>query len=230
MAGKKAQALSNQFIDQNPIEAVRNTLDTAGSGGAGNALVNEGNAIVTSLFDQMLGIGSMEVKNSGDMQEGQAIDLSQGRKQKQQEQDNLVNLEQKKQEKAQRIEAGWDYAGEIIHAGERSRNQENHTIEQQIQAILYEIQKLINSSEVLAMEFEEVAVTEIPVNAGKYHVNFFEWVLSVIKVARMKVEDSNAWMQTVKGKGAKKDYWGMFKKHGTSFGLSGERTAATQAG
>lgn len=230
MAGKKAQALAKQLVDQNPIEAVRNSLDIVGINDAKKAIVEEGNTIVTSLFDQMLGVRSMEVKNSGEMQEGQVIDLSVRRKQKQQEQDNLVNLEQKRQEKAQRIESGWDYAGEVIHSEKRARSQESYTLEQQIQAILYEIQKLIKSSEALQTEFKEVAVTEIPVNPGKYHVNFFEWVLSVIKVARMKVEDSNAWMQTVKGKGARKDYWGMFKKHGTSYGLSGERTAATQTG
>ena len=45
-----------------------------------------------------------------------------------------------------------------------------------------------------------------------------------------KVEDSGAWLGKVQGKGAKKGYWGMFKQHGTTFGLSGERSVATQVG
>lgn len=229
MAGKKAQALAKQFVDQNPIEAVRNTLDKAGLDEAKKALMSEGKAQITSAWDQLIGIGTFKTENSGEMQEGEVIDLAQYRQQKQ-EQDNAVNLEQKRTEKAQKIEAGWDYTAEIIHAERKFRTQENHTVEQQIQAIIYELQKLIKSSKVLEVEFKEVAVSEIPVNAGKYHVNFFEWMLTIIKAARMKVEDSSAWLKTVRGKGGKKDYWGLFKKHGTSFGLSGERTAATQTG
>ena len=61
-------------------------------------------------------------------------------------------------------------------------------------------------------------------------MNFFEWMLAVIRAAREKVEDSNAWLGTVKGKGAQRNYWNMFKKHGTTFGLSGERAVATQVG
>ena len=228
MAGKKAQALAKQFIDQNPIEAVRNTLDKAGFDDATKALMNEGKAQITSAWEQLIGIGDYKAENSGDMQEGQEIDLASYKQKRQQEQ--AVSLEKKKQEKNQRIEAGWDYASEIIHAEKRFRTQENHTVEQQIQVIIYELQKLIKSSKVLEVEFKEVAVTEMPENAGKYHVNFFEWMITVVRAARMKVEDSQAWLQTVRGKGAKKDYWGLFKKHGTSFGLSGERTAATQTG
>jgi hypothetical protein len=55
-------------------------------------------------------------------------------------------------------------------------------------------------------------------------------MLTVIRSARQKVEDSQSWMGAVKGKGAKRDYWGMFKKHGTTFGQSGERSVATSVG
>jgi hypothetical protein len=83
---------------------------------------------------------------------------------------------------------------------------------------------------VLQIEFKEVAIEQRIVNPGKYHTSFFEWVLSAIRIARMKVEDSGAWLSASKGKKAKKDYWQMFKKHGTTFGLSNERVVATQTG
>src|SRR3989344_5698474 len=68
------------------------------------------------------------------------------------------------------------------------------------------------------------------VNPGKYHVSFFEWVLLLVRQARMKVEDSSAWLGAFKSKKAKKQYWSMFKKHGTTFGLSNERVVSTQTG
>ncbi|HLD02068.1 MAG TPA: DUF5660 family protein, partial [Patescibacteria group bacterium] len=60
--------------------------------------------------------------------------------------------------------------------------------------------------------------------------NFFEWMLSVIRIARMKVEDSGAWMAALSSKKKGKGYWQMFKKHGTTFGMSHERNVSTQTG
>jgi hypothetical protein len=46
----------------------------------------------------------------------------------------------------------------------------------------------------------------------------------------MTVEDSGAWLSAMSGKKGKKTYWSEFKKHGTSFGMSNERSVATQTG
>jgi len=82
----------------------------------------------------------------------------------------------------------------------------------------------------LEVEFKAVVVEQRPVAIGKYHVNFFEWMLSVVRAARIKVEESGSWLSAMSGKKAKKDYWGMSKKHGTSFSLSGERVVSQQTG
>jgi hypothetical protein len=133
-----------------------------------------------------------------------------------------------------RVAAAIDYHREIVKVGEKASKVENREINEKIQQISVELHRLINSSQVLKMEFKEMAVEQGPVNAGEYHINFLEWMLLVIKQAREKVEDSGAWLSAVKGKGkgGKKDnsYWSMFKKHGTSFGLSNERNVATQTG
>lgn len=129
--------------------------------------------------------------------------------------------------------AAIDYHRDIVRSSERASKMEVRSIDQKIQQITIELRKLINSSKILQMEFAEVSVEQTPTNVGEYHVNFFDWMLIMIQNARAKVEDSGAWLQTVQGKGKGKKgggYWGMFKKHGTSFGLSGERTVATQTG
>lgn len=143
------------------------------------------------------------------------------------------SVDMKKQPQA-RAEAAIDYHGkfrnEIVHNRERVSKSEVHEMHQNIEQIKVELSKLITSSQVLKLEFAEVSVEQSTPTVGQYHLNFFEWMLAVIRSARQKVEDSGSWLGTVQGKGAKRGYWGMFKQHGTMFGLSGERAVATQVG
>ena len=134
-----------------------------------------------------------------------------------------------KTEQRPRAEAAIDYHRDIVKSSERASKGETREMNQNIEQIKIELSKLVASSQVLKLEFAEIGVDMTP-NVGQYHLNFFEWMLAVIRSARQKVEDSGNWLQTVKGKGAKRGYWGMFKKHGTTFGLSGERAVATQVG
>lgn len=139
----------------------------------------------------------------------------------------------KRAEKApQRIEAAIDHHTDFVRSSERASKQETREIHQRLQEIMAELQKLVNSSKVLQMEFAGVTVDQAPEQAGEYHLNFFDWLLLTIRQAREKVENSGAWLATGKKKNGKKGggYWDMFKKHGTTFGLSNERNVATQTG
>jgi len=130
-----------------------------------------------------------------------------------------------------KIEAGIDHHTNFIQNSERVMHAENREIKQKLQEIMNELQRLVSTSNVLKMEFADVSVEQAPQQAGEYHLNFFDWLLLTIRAARQKVEDSGAWLATAKNKGGKKGgYWGMFKKHGTTFGLSNERSVATQTG
>lgn len=133
-----------------------------------------------------------------------------------------------KTEKRPHIEAGIDYAGEIIHAEKRVRSQETRELQQKIQEIMAELKKLAATSKELQSQFREVAVEQAPVNPGKYHENFMEWMLITIRTIRQRVEDSGQWLQAMSSKKDKKGYWSMFKKHGTMFGMSGERSVSNQ--
>jgi uncharacterized protein DUF5660 len=143
-----------------------------------------------------------------------------------------ASASEKHAEKAphRQAEAAIDYHKNIVENRKQASKSEVREMQRNIEQIKVELSKLITSSQVLKLEFAEVSVEQTSPTIGEYHINFFEWMLVVIRTAREKVEDSNAWLGTVKGKGAKKDYWGMFKKHGTTFGLSGERAVATQVG
>jgi hypothetical protein len=128
------------------------------------------------------------------------------------------------------VEAAMDYHHEIGKSREKASRTELSEMQRNIEEIKHELAKLVSSSQVLKLEFANIGVEQSGKNVGQYHLNFFEWMLAVIRTAREKVEDSGAWLGTVKGKGAKKDYWSMFQKHGTTFGLSGERSVATSVG
>lgn len=123
-----------------------------------------------------------------------------------------------------------DYHNDILKVGKEASSREVQKVDNQIREIMVEIKKLVTSSKALQMEFAEVAIEKTNPNVGEYHINFFEWILSAIKIARKRVDESGAWLNTMKSKNGKKGYWGMFKKHGTSFGMSGERNVATQTG
>ncbi len=132
----------------------------------------------------------------------------------------------------QRIEAAIDHHTDFVRSSERASKQETRELNQRLQDIMAELQRLVSSSKVLQMEFAGVSVDQAPQDAGEYHLNFFDWLLLTIRTAREKVEDSGAWLATSKKKNGKKGsgYWDMFKKHGTTFGLSNERNVATQTG
>lgn len=162
---------------------------------------------------QMLGIkeGSTNQKASGDLNEGEEITFS-------------------KIEKKLEAEPGINYFREIVHAETTiNRRNESH-LETKIQEIVIELKKLSESSKELQLEFKDIATATLPVKPGKYHLNFFEWMLVTIQNARMRIEDSTAWLGVISSKKGKKEYWTLVKSHGTSFMLSGERTPSNQAG
>jgi hypothetical protein len=233
--GKKAQAHSSV---PNPLEAIKSigselsdsVVNDLAKGGAGD------------FFRQLLG----DNFGSSPKQPSEKI-LDKGKKQLEQLDPRAGAVElfnakqhgkaethpQKKQsvEKPKaHAEASIDYHREVVKSSERASRVEVRDLNEKIQQITIELRRLISSSKVLQMEFAEVSVEQTPTNVGEYHVNFLEWMLIVIKSAREKVEDSGAWLNTIKGKSGKKGYWGMFKKHGTTFGLSNERAVSTQTG
>jgi len=76
----------------------------------------------------------------------------------------------------------------------------------------------------------EKAVAQSPVKTGKYHFSFFARLRAILRLFRQQISESRVWLEASFAKKRKRQYWFMFKKHGTAFGLSSERVIATQAG
>jgi hypothetical protein len=190
------------------------------------------NGLGQTLSDQTKG---SIIDGAGDLMAMLGIDIptESNKSSKNSSEVELVNFKSKSEKKPSSesgIAAGIDYHREIVRTGERASRQEMQSITSRIQQLRLEIQSLVSSTNTLKMAFAEVTMQESTTQVGTYHENFFEWMITQIQAARANVENSNACIGIVKGKNEKKGYWGMFKKHGTSFGLSNERAVATQVG
>ncbi len=108
-------------------------------------------------------------------------------------------------------------------------SKEQAQVRQQIEAIRQELAMLAKELGTLNQEVQK-AIHEVPVDPGTYHLNFFERLRATIILLRKSVRDSSTWLNLSNSKKKQKGYWGMYKKHGTKFGLSSDRTPATQTG
>lgn len=102
----------------------------------------------------------------------------------------------------------------------------------EVKAVRAELKKTVDELKELNTAVIEVekAVAQTPVKAGKYHLSFFARLRAIIKLFRQQVSESRLWLEASCTKKQKRNYWAMFKKHGTTFGLSNERAIASQAG
>ncbi len=108
-------------------------------------------------------------------------------------------------------------------------NLQEINLKQQIDAVRMELKGIAESLKNLHQDVQK-AINEVPVEPGIYHINFFARLKSFLKLLREQIDDSRTWLNLSMGRRKKMGYWGMFKKHGTSFGLSSERSIATAAG
>lgn len=224
--------MASNFASSRSNVGSANTHETESVSSSFRTAVNDAKDQVTPLasdfFKQLLGLEE-KVSSHIPAKKGEMVDLAPG---------EAIDFKAlKKQKSAESVHAPEkprhvDYNREIVHGAETMNAREKREITQTIQEIKNELQRLVSSSALLQEEFKGVYMAPAPTTPGKYHQNFFEWVLIVLRQARMKVEDSGAWVSAMKGKGnkGKQDYWGMFKKHGTTFGQSNERSLATQTG
>lgn len=214
----------NHIASSNPLETGKSAVGDF-TREFSSAIKQSVAPIPDTFLNQLLGLDSSEnsAQNHSqpvDMQAGQEFTLP-----------KAVKKELPQPERRPHIEAGIDYHRDVLHNSERSVGRESQETRYQIQQIMEELERLISSSDkIIQMTYGDISVASAPTIVGKYHTNFFSWMLTVIRTARQKVEDSGAWLQVAKSKGSSKGYQNQAKKHGTSFSMSNERTVATQSG
>lgn len=107
-------------------------------------------------------------------------------------------------------------------------------LEQRIGQIMHELQgevlKLQMQTAELTGEVKAITVATIPAKPGAYHLNYFDFVINMLRDLRKRVNESRMWLAVWAKKKQQKGYWAMFKKHGTSFAMSDERSIAQAGG
>src|SRR3989344_5574071 len=100
-----------------------------------------------------------------------------------------------------------------------------------VQQLKHQVTLLEKSEKTLTKEIAKIKVEQLPAKTGIYYLRFLEWMIMLVRQLRQRVEDGRAWLSTFQKRQKKRlGYWKMYKKHGTTFGLSHERTLATQTG
>ena len=204
----KAQKL---FQRANTLES----LKEIGSSTA-NQMKKEAARLPEDFIEQLFGIKTPEKKYSGEIEAGEAIELTEvlsGRHEEIAKIRKQVALERKLLEE------------------ERARTEKKkNELKLQLRAIQEEILILAEQTEQLAEE-TQVAVMQVTIEPGVYHVIFFEKLLEFIKSFRRKIEEAQVWLHTVNRRAAKKNAWGArYQKHGAKYLLSGEHYLQRSAG
>lgn len=206
MTNKNSHKTTRRETFKDPYETEENLISTI-KGTTKDELSKDWRIAMT----QMLGVENSASRNekTGDLIEGEEIIFA--------------------KEKKVEIEAAYDYKGEILHFEQKGTQKENYEIRVKIDEIKTELVKLAKSSEQFNKSFQNISVESLPQAPGKYHLNFFDFIKNEIQNALMNVKEAATWMNVVANKRDRR-YSTLAKKYGTSFSLSGERTAATQTG
>jgi len=213
MATKGKQ--QSKFSNKNFVEAAARDITTGVVNSVKNDLVREG---ISDAWKSLLATAEKTDRQAsqmqamaGDLQEGEEINFS-------------------KTEKRIDIDPGIDYKEEILHFERKSTQIEKGQLSQRVEQIMIELKQLSKSVKGLETQVRDVDMNILPATPGKYHETFFEYLLTVLRNARVRIEDSSNWLNVIAKKASKKGYWGNAKKHGTSYTLSADRAVSQQVG
>lgn len=174
-----------------------------------------GTGVSRDLLDQLLGQPRPETKASAEIHPGESLefgDLLSGHYEE--------NLRLKKQITLERALAQEERLVSV---------QKSNELKIRLQALMQEVLALAKTTQSLG-EKVEVAAMQAPAQPGVYHLIFFEKLLEFIKNFRKNIEDASLWLQATNKRAEKKNYWAIYKKHGSSFLLSGEHYLTRSAG
>lgn len=211
---KKRPQIAEESVESKPL-SVQGAFSDMGKGVMESFWKDLLVGSATDSAPKMLwGTSGME---ENQLKEGQAMSLKKKK-------------EEEKAEKKVTTSEHIEYFRTVQHPENNKDARVEMEVRQQVEQIRMEIKKLLKTSKLVEQSVKDATADQAPVKPGKYHLNFFEFVLSVIKDATRKLEDSVSYGAIFASKKQQSKYWSSYKKHGTSFGLSSERSTATQTG
>lgn len=179
------------------------------------SLKDLGTGVSNDFIAELLGLQKSQKKVTGELSIGESLDMNEALSGK---------IEENKKLKAQ-ISLERNLASDEARLSEEKIGK----LRVHLQALVTEIAKLAVSNQELAQE-SRIAMMEIPVNPGIYHITFFEKLISFMQSFRKKIEEAVVWLQASNKRSEKKNYWTMYKKKGSSFLLAPDHYLQRSAG
>ena len=174
-----------------------------------------GNQASKDFFDQLLGLRTFPKNASGELSAGETLSMNEALGGK---------VEENKKLRAQ-ILLERNLAADEARLSEEKIGK----LRVQLQALISEIAKIAVGTQSLAKEVN-IAVLQVPVEPGIYHINFFEKLLSFAQSFRNKIEEAAVWLGATNKLAEKKNYWSTYKKKGSSFLLAPDHYLQRSAG
>ena len=197
-------------VRKNVIESLK---DLGNDFGAQGADLLKGTS--EEFFSQLIGIQKTQENRSGEIKAGESVEMS--------------AVLSGKIEENNKLRAQIFLERNLVSEERRLGEQKIGELRMQLQAITVEISKLAASTGNLATQ-TEIAMVEVPVNPGVYHIIFFEKVLELLQSFRKKINEAVVWLGASNKRAEKKNYWAMYKKKGSSFLLSPDHYSQRSAG
>jgi len=174
-----------------------------------------GSGVSRDLLDQILGRPRLETKVSGEIKVGEFLEF-----------DELLSG-QYEENKHLREQIALEKT--LLREEKEISVQKSNELKLRLQALMQAVLAKTKSTQSLG-EKVEVAAMQAPAQPGVYHLVFFEKLLSFIRNFRKNIEDASLWLQASNKRAEKKNFWAIYKKHGSSFLLSGEHYLTRSAG
>lgn len=208
MADSKKNKAS--LVKKNVIESLKDLGSDFGAQGT-DFLKSTGE----EFFSELIGIKTPTQNRSGELKAGESVEMNE--------------IISGKEAENQKLRAQISLERNLSAEESRLSMEKMNELRIQLKAITEEIMKLAASTSKLATQ-TEVAMVEVPVNPGVYHVIFFEKVLEFLKSFRKKIDQASIWLESTNKRAQKKNYWSMYKKKGSSFLLAPDHFLQRSAG
>jgi len=179
------------------------------------SLKDLGTGVGNDFIAELLGLQKSQKKVTGELSIGESLDMNEALSGK---------IEENRKLKAQ-ISLERNLAADEAQLSEEKIGK----LRVHLQALIAEIAKLAVSNQEFAQE-SKIAMMEIPLNPGIYHISFFEKLISFMQSFRKKIEEAVVWFQASNKRSEKKNYWTMYKKKGSSFLLAPDHYLQRSAG
>lgn len=184
------------------------------SGGATDSLRNDLLKETTRNFFEQL-VGAREQNYSGEITPGETVELTE------------VFSGKSEEKKKARVQISLERS--LFEEEKLRTDKRTNELRLQLHALMQEVFALAQSTQGLG-EATEVASMQAPVNPGVYHVSFFEKLLSFMKSFRKRIENAALWLNATNSRAEKKNFWSIYKKHGSKFLLSPDHYLQRSAG